>query len=30
MRGHDSDRVTGDVITGTQQLGKLRGTGKLP
>ncbi len=29
MRRRDSDHVKGDVINGTQQLRKLRGTGKL-
>jgi hypothetical protein len=30
MRRRDSDHVKGDVINGTQQLRKLRGTSKLP
>ena len=29
MRRRDSDHVKGDVINGTQQLRRLRGTGKL-
>ena len=30
MRRRDSDHVKGDVINGTQNLRKLRGTSKLP